>query len=98
MAFDILTDHGMDVRSEPIEKRKARLAARVSSTNHLRPVLPIAGNGEWLYAQAEAVGLEGIVAKRKGTPYPAGRSANWLKIKTEHGRAEEARRSANERR
>ena len=29
--------------------------------------------------------LEGIVAKRKGSRYRAGRSTDWLKIKTPHG-------------
>ena len=81
MVFDILADAGMDVRGEPIEQRKARLAERVPPTKHLRPVLPIVGNGEWLYGQAEALRLDGIVAKKKDTPYPRGRTRDWLKIK-----------------
>ena len=92
MAFDILADGGLDVRSEPIEQRKVRLANCVKSTDHLRPVLPVAGNGEWLYAQAQALRLDGIVAKKKGTPYPKGRTVDWLKIKTPHGRDVEAKR------
>ena len=92
MAFDILADAGLDVRSEPIEKRKARLASRVRPTPHLRPVLPIESNGEWLYAHAEELRLEGIVAKKKGSPYPKGRTVDWLKIKTPHGREVEAKR------
>jgi ATP-dependent DNA ligase len=27
------------------------------------------------------LGLEGIVSKRKGSPYRSGRSADWLKMK-----------------
>jgi bifunctional non-homologous end joining protein LigD len=92
MAFDILADAGLDVRSEPIEERKARLATRVTPSPHLRPVLPVAGSGEWLYAQAEAMRLEGVVAKKKGSAYPRGRTADWLKIKTPQGRDADARR------
>ena len=71
MAFDILMDAGVDVRLEPIEKRKARLA-NVPLTNHLRPLLPIEGKGEWLYRQAEILELEGIVAKRNGSIFAQG--------------------------
>jgi ATP-dependent DNA ligase len=34
--------------------------------------------------------LEGIVAKRADSTYTAGRSSQWLKIKTRAGRAREA--------
>jgi bifunctional non-homologous end joining protein LigD len=77
IAFDILFDAGIDVRSEPIEKRKERLRARIPATPHLRPLVPIEAEGEWLFAQAEAMRLEGIVAKRKGSRYVAGRSRDW---------------------
>lgn len=84
LAFDILFDAGMDVRNERIEQRKARLADRVASGPHLRPVLPVEGDGAWLYTQADALGLEGVVAKRKGSLYRAGRTGDWLKIRTPH--------------
>jgi ATP-dependent DNA ligase len=48
-------------------------------------VLPVASAGEWLFARAEQMNLEGVVAK-KGSPYRAGRTADWLKIKTQRGR------------
>jgi bifunctional non-homologous end joining protein LigD len=92
MAFDILIDAGVDVRDEPIEERKERLVTRVQRSPHLLPVLPVTSAGEWLFAQAEAMNLEGVVAKRKGSPYRAGRTSDWLKIKTQHGRAVEAKR------
>lgn len=84
LAFDILFDAGQDVRNEPIERRKARLADRVPSGLHLRPVLPVEGEGAWLYTQADALGLEGVVAKRKASLYRAGRTGDWLKIRTPH--------------
>jgi bifunctional non-homologous end joining protein LigD len=85
IAFDIMFDAGVDVRSEAIEQRKKRLVERVPSGPHIRPLLPVEGEGEWLYQQAEALRLEGVVAKRKGSLYRAGRTADWLKIKTPHG-------------
>ena len=69
-----------------IENRKARLGARVPQTNNLRPLLPVEEKGEWLYRQAAFLELEGIVAKRKGIIYRAGRTGDWLKLKTAYGR------------
>jgi bifunctional non-homologous end joining protein LigD len=34
-----------------------------------------------IYQHACVLGCEGIVSKRLGTPYQAGRSAHWLKTK-----------------
>jgi bifunctional non-homologous end joining protein LigD len=39
------------------------------------------GEGPTIYRHAYALGCEGIVSKRTGSPYRAGRSAHWLKIK-----------------
>ena len=37
--------------------------------------------GAVIYKHAYALGCEGIVSKRLGSPYRAGRSAHWLKVK-----------------
>jgi ATP-dependent DNA ligase len=39
------------------------------------------GEGTVIYKHACGLGCEGIVSKRLGTPYRAGRSPHWLKIK-----------------
>ena len=39
------------------------------------------GDGAIIYKHACALGCEGIVSKRLGSPYRAGRSPRWLKIK-----------------
>jgi bifunctional non-homologous end joining protein LigD len=39
------------------------------------------GDGAIIYQHACVLGCEGIVSKRLGTPYQAGRSAHWLKTK-----------------
>src|SRR3954471_16879850 len=39
------------------------------------------GDGETIFAHACKMGLEGIVSKRKDSPYRSGRSPEWLKMK-----------------
>jgi bifunctional non-homologous end joining protein LigD len=39
------------------------------------------GDGPTVFAHACKMGLEGIVSKRKDSPYRSGRSADWLKMK-----------------
>jgi ATP-dependent DNA ligase len=34
-----------------------------------------------IFKRAHALGCEGIVSKRLGSPYRSGRSANWVKVK-----------------
>jgi bifunctional non-homologous end joining protein LigD len=38
-------------------------------------------DGEVVFRHACKLGLEGIVSKRKGSPYRSGRSPDWLKMK-----------------
>jgi bifunctional non-homologous end joining protein LigD len=42
--------------------------------------------GKRLYDAACGLSLEGIVAKRADAPYSAGRSRDWIKIRTPQGR------------
>jgi hypothetical protein len=39
------------------------------------------GDGPTVFAHACKLGLEGIVSKRKDSPYRSGRSPDWLKMK-----------------
>jgi bifunctional non-homologous end joining protein LigD len=39
------------------------------------------GDGPTVFAHACEMGLEGIVSKRKDSPYRSGRSPDWLKMK-----------------
>jgi bifunctional non-homologous end joining protein LigD len=81
-AFDLLEANGEDLRPEPIEERKRRLAA-LAGYSSAGMVLNehFAGDGTIIYKHACALGCEGIVSKRLGSPYRAGRSHHWLKIK-----------------
>ena len=38
-------------------------------------------DGETVFRHACKMGLEGIVSKRKDSPYRSGRSSDWLKMK-----------------
>jgi bifunctional non-homologous end joining protein LigD len=82
-AFDLLMIDGEDIRALPIEARRDRLRRLIGdakpagiafSDHHDR-------DGEDLFAAACRMGLEGIVAKRKGTRYSSGRCRHWVKIK-----------------
>jgi bifunctional non-homologous end joining protein LigD len=83
--FDILVHRGRAVMSAPLEERQQRLAellAASAAPAHTLLVTGVQGQGKWLYQQAQALRLEGIVAKRLGSPYrPGERSADWLKVK-----------------
>jgi bifunctional non-homologous end joining protein LigD len=80
--FDVLVHRGLDVRALPLANRKAILTRllRVSRPSLLL-VRDIPGRGAWLYEQACALGLEGIVSKRLDSPYSsAERTGAWVKI------------------
>ena len=81
--FDLLVSEGVDIMSEPLRGRKARLAALIPTP---MPSVLVVGTlnteGEWLYEQALALQLEGIVCKHLDSQYfPGIRSTDWLKIK-----------------
>jgi bifunctional non-homologous end joining protein LigD len=82
-AFDLIELDGDDLRREPLEVRKATLASvltRAGSGLRLNEHLEHE-DGEIVFHHACKLGLEGIVSKRKGSPYRSGRSPDWLKIK-----------------
>ena len=81
-AFDLLEVNGEDVRHEPIEDRKRRLAGLLRLPHDGIAINEhFSGDGAVIYKHACALGCEGIVSKRLGSPYRAGRSAHWLKVK-----------------
>ncbi len=83
-AFDLLGFEDFDLRSLPLSDRKAALRRVLPPVGALRYLEHVAGEGEALYQETERLGLEGIVAKKSGSPYKAGRSPAWLKIRTRH--------------
>jgi len=81
--FDLLAFEGYDVRPLPLEKRKALLERIVPGVGPIKYIEHFEKNGEALYEQVVKLGLEGIVAKKADSPYRAGRSPNWLKIRAD---------------
>src|SRR6266566_2127875 len=79
--FDLLGFEGYDVRPLPLVKRKAILQRVLPHAGPLRYLEHFEKDGEALYQQVVKMGLEGIVAKQADSPYRAGRSAHWLKIR-----------------
>jgi bifunctional non-homologous end joining protein LigD len=84
VVFDCLYAEGRDLRAEPLEARKEVLARvlRPSATEAVYST-HVVGKGKGLFADAQARGLEGIVAKRRSSPYLEKRTRDWLKIKAQ---------------
>jgi bifunctional non-homologous end joining protein LigD len=83
LAFDLLVHRGADVRTWPVERRKAALQQMLTPPPHgVLYVGHVTEGGAELFAHACALQLEGIVCKRLGSPYASGeRNGDWLKIK-----------------
>ena len=81
--FDLLGFEDFDLRPLPLAARKSILRRVLPEEGPIRLCEEIAERGEDLYAAVEAMGLEGIVAKRQDSPYRAGYSADWLKVRVD---------------
>jgi bifunctional non-homologous end joining protein LigD len=81
-AFDLIELNSDDLRREPLDVRKATLRSLLVKVGPgLRWNEHIEGDGDTIFRHACKLGLEGIVSKRKDSPYRSGRSADWLKMK-----------------
>jgi len=78
--FDILWMNGHAVTALPIEERRALLQSLPFSPPLLH-VDVIEDAAPWELARRE--GWEGVIAKRRGSPYEHRRSKHWLKMKCE---------------
>ena len=84
-AFDLIELSGDDRRRDPLEQRKLALRRLIADAS---PGLVLCrwidgdkSEGTTIFEQVCAVGLEGIVSKRKDSRYISGRSPYWLKMK-----------------
>jgi bifunctional non-homologous end joining protein LigD len=78
--FDILWLDGRDVTPLPLEERRA-LLQRLPLHAPLHRVELLDDEQPWERASRE--GWEGVIAKRRGSPYEHKRSKHWLKMKCE---------------
>jgi bifunctional non-homologous end joining protein LigD len=81
--FDLLSFEGYDLRPLPLTIRKSILRRVLPSGDYLRIVEEVPERGEDLFAAVSSLGLEGVVAKREDSPYKAGYSPLWLKIRVD---------------
>jgi bifunctional non-homologous end joining protein LigD len=83
--YDIMEADGQDLRPEPLEERRKRLAKLLSRSNKCaaRRHQIERGNhrGAAIFRHACCMNLEGIVSKRTGSGYVSGRTRAWLKTK-----------------
>jgi bifunctional non-homologous end joining protein LigD len=85
VAFDLLYLDGRSLIEAPVEERKRLLSEIVVPAPNVLVSDYVEGEGTALFEAARAQGLEGIVAKRLGSPYrPGKRTREWIKIKTVH--------------
>src|SRR6476646_3185715 len=78
--FDIVWLDDRDVRSLPVEERRALLEA-LPLRPPLQRVAALDDPNPWERASRE--GWEGVIAKRRGSVYEHRRSPHWLKMKCE---------------
>jgi bifunctional non-homologous end joining protein LigD len=82
-AFDLLGFEEYDLRALPLARRKELLRRVLPAAGPIRFADHVAEQGEQLFEQARAVGIEGIVGKRSDSPYRGGRGGHWVKIRAE---------------
>lgn len=81
--FDLLHFDGHSLKGLPLYKRKQILKQILPTASNVVYCDQIEEEGESFFHQAEKLGLEGIMAKKKDSLYIEGtRTYDWLKIKT----------------
>jgi bifunctional non-homologous end joining protein LigD len=82
-AFDILELNGDDLRRDALVTRKATLRIALAGVRdgiELNDYMEH-HDAELVFRNACKLGFEGIVSKRKDSPYRSGRSPDWIKLK-----------------
>ena len=82
-AFDLMERGGVDMRSLPLEERKARLRSLLvrSKIGIVNSDHVVGNDGISVFKAACEIGLEGIVSKRRDRPYLSGPCRHWIKVK-----------------
>ena len=82
VVFDLLWLDGHDTTGLNLEERRELLALIAEQDERLQVVTHVEGDGVAFTDVAESLGLEGVMAKRLGSPYlPGKRTDAWRKIK-----------------
>jgi bifunctional non-homologous end joining protein LigD len=81
-AFDLLWLDGRDLRGEPLEVRRELLDKLLEGQGPpLSFSRAVQGDVVELLKATREAGLEGLMAKQKGSTYVGGRSTQWLKLR-----------------
>ncbi len=80
-AFDLLYLDGRDLRSLDWTTRRQLLTEVFRPDGWVRLSEALPGSGRDIFRAVTAQGLEGVVAKKRSSPYVEGRSRYWLKLK-----------------
>ncbi len=81
--FDLLAFEDFDLRGLPLEERKEILQRVLPGAGPLKYSEHIPEKGQALYQHVIEMGLEGIIAKKADSPYRAGRSPHWIKVRAD---------------
>jgi DNA ligase D-like protein (predicted ligase)/DNA ligase D-like protein (predicted 3'-phosphoesterase) len=82
VVFDMIEKEGQSLLELPLIQRKKLLEQSLKEGSHVSISLFVDNEGQAYYEAALKKGVEGIMAKKKDSPYESGvRSNNWLKIK-----------------
>jgi bifunctional non-homologous end joining protein LigD len=85
VVFDLPFLDGRDLRTLPLAARKQELAALVARADEKDGVIRYGdhfeGDGPTFFRHAAALGVEGIVSKRRDAPYESTRTTTWRKIR-----------------
>jgi bifunctional non-homologous end joining protein LigD len=81
--FDLLHLDGIDLRGSSLLRRKELLRGLLEKapSPRLRYTDHVVGHGEVFLRHSCDLALEGIVSKRKDSPYRSGRGLDWMKVK-----------------
>ena len=80
--LDLLWDNGRDLTGKSVVERRERLQEIITPLDGIQVGGYLEKRGIDLFQLAKEKGLEGIIAKRKGSTYqPGRRSPDWLKTK-----------------
>lgn len=82
-AFDLIYYDSHDLTQLPLFERKKLLSTIITSTQKgiLRYSDHVEGSGKSVFEKSCELALEGIISKRKNSPYREKRTQDWVKVK-----------------
>jgi hypothetical protein len=79
-AFDVLHLNGRDMHKQTLEKRRSKLSDVVGDSG-IRVSVELPGTAANVIASVQALGLEGVVAKLRTSPYDPALEDAWVKVR-----------------